>query len=350
MKVKRPMLLLFVPLYRAAIGVRNALFDRGVLRIMHAGVPTIAVGNVIAGGSGKTQVVEFLVQWLVENGRNPGVVSRGYGRSTKGMVVVSDGHGSVADSASGGDEPCMIARKFAGIPVVVAGRRIDAARRAVELGADCLVADDAFQHRALARDCNIVVCGDEVGSKREALLPAGDAREPLSALRRADLVFCSSAEEARVRTLLTRYSQAPVVFFDTIIESFVDPISGAVLDAQDARGMRIVLLTGIARSERVRESMKAIGVGVIHHFIHRDHHRFTAADLASVASKAKQEGGALVTTEKDWIRLAALPGVSEVCAETRLFVLRTRVHVRNGDGSVAEILRTALAHGHPMGS
>src|SRR5512135_1333532 len=119
-------------LYDAMAFFRNKAFDAGILKTEKVSVPVIAVGNLTAGGTGKTPVVEYLVGLLLKRGTKVAVLSRGYGRSTKGVVVVSDGSSVLADAAGGGDEAVQVARKFPGAVVIVAERRVKGARRAVE--------------------------------------------------------------------------------------------------------------------------------------------------------------------------------------------------------------------------
>jgi len=157
-----------------AVALRRALYRTGVLRAEHPGVPVVVVGNVVAGGAGKTPVVMAVVRYLQAQGWHPGVVSRGYGRSTKDCRAVH------ADSPAHevGDEPALIARHCA-VPLAVAVRRIDAARmlRAHHPEIDVIVCDDGLQHLALARDLEICVFGAQ-GVGNGWLLPAGPLREP----------------------------------------------------------------------------------------------------------------------------------------------------------------------------
>ncbi len=161
-------------LYGLLVALRRALYRTGLRRAEHPGVPVIVVGNVIAGGAGKTPVVMAVVRHLQAQGWQPGVVSRGYGRSTRDCRLVR------ADSLPSevGDEPALIARRC-GVPVAVAPRRIDAARAllAQHPGTDVLVCDDGLQHWALARDVAICVFNDG-GVGNGFLLPAGPLREP----------------------------------------------------------------------------------------------------------------------------------------------------------------------------
>ena len=170
-----------------AIGPRcyHWLYDAGVLRSTAVSVPVISVGAVTMGGAGKTPFVELVVERLCRWGRRPAVVSRGYRRRSRGVVMVARGEGPEVDVATAGDEPFLLARRTSAI-VVVGADRAAAAEAATRAGANAVVLDDGFQHRRLHRDLDIVLV-DAAGSGA-FVVPFGLAREPPSAIRRADVV------------------------------------------------------------------------------------------------------------------------------------------------------------------
>ncbi|MDT8323182.1 MAG: tetraacyldisaccharide 4'-kinase, partial [Bacteroidota bacterium] len=173
-------------LYAIAMQLRNAAYDRGVLRAQDAGVPVISVGNITAGGTGKTPVVEALLVRLLAAGRRPAMVTRGYRRESRGLLVVSDGAGMLRDVRESGDEPYQVAAKFPRVPVIADEKRIRGCRHAVQrFDAEILLLDDGFQHRAVARDCDIVVVDAQIGLDGLRMLPSGRLREPLRNLARA---------------------------------------------------------------------------------------------------------------------------------------------------------------------
>ncbi|PLX41816.1 MAG: tetraacyldisaccharide 4'-kinase [Deltaproteobacteria bacterium] len=141
--------------------VRRNLYRRGFLKSSHAGVPTVCVGNITLGGTGKTPCVETICRLFIRMGKKPVIIARGYGGSLEGdVVVVSDGKEIMCSAAEVGDEPLLLSERLLeiGVPVVIGAKRIDAARLAVgKLGAEAIVMDDGFQHLAIKRDLNIVV-------------------------------------------------------------------------------------------------------------------------------------------------------------------------------------------------
>ncbi|MDH4071174.1 MAG: tetraacyldisaccharide 4'-kinase, partial [Ignavibacteria bacterium] len=199
---------------KGAVGLRNRAFDWGILRTTRLDVPVISVGNLVVGGAGKTPLVQYLAGVIRKAGYIPGVVSRGYRRKTSGVRIVSDGKGSIARAADGGDEPVQVARRLPEAIVVVGERRVDAAKEAVRRGAQVVLLDDAYQHRYIGRDLNVLVMDGSTDLSVERVLPAGKLREPVSSAARADVVAVSNAPEpSAIRWLGQLERSKPVVCF-----------------------------------------------------------------------------------------------------------------------------------------
>lgn len=271
-------------LYGAGIALRNRLFDRGVLPSLRLEQPVVSVGNLSTGGTGKTPFVIALGELLKERGISFDVLSRGYGRSTRGVRVV-DPNGSPSDF---GDEPLLIARAL-GVPVVVGESRYDAGLAAQQSFPSRLhVLDDGFQHRALARDFDIVLV--TAADFDDRLLPSGRLREPLSSLRRADAVILPagfSAENVELRDkpiwrmtrnfLLPEVPASPVVF------------------------------CGIARPQQFFAQLRVAGVTPAAEIVFRDHHAYGRNDVQVLLNARRQLGaGGFLTTEKDMVNLGDL--------------------------------------------
>lgn len=271
-------------LYGGVSGLRRAAYRRGWLRRERVGAPVLVVGNLTVGGSGKTPLVIALVEHLAQAGWSPGVVSRGYGRRSRGLVEV----GVDTEPAAGGDEPVLIARRT-GVPVVVAADRVAAARRAVALGCDIVIADDGLQHARLHRELEIEVVDAQRGYGNGRLLPAGPLREPpragidLRVLHRSAVADDGGDDEP----------------------AFV--LAGDDLHAADGRReplaswrrRRVHALAGIGHPRRFFERLRAAGLEVIEHPF-TDHHAYVADNLHFA------ERLPIVMTEKDWVKCAAL--------------------------------------------
>jgi tetraacyldisaccharide 4'-kinase len=284
--------------YGAAVAARNALYDAGMFAVTRVGTPVISVGNITAGGTGKTPLVEAIVGILLRAGARPAVLSRGYRRTTTGTLTVSDGAGVLADPDAAGDEPAQIARKFPGCVVVVDEDRVRGAR---ELGRryrpDAIVLDDGFQHRALGRDLDIVV----LGAERERLLPAGNGREPERSLRRADLVVLGAGRDI----VPTAAAGKPTARMRYDVERFSGSVPGTTVERQELAAGRFVAFCGIGNPGSFRATLAGQGLDPAAFLEFRDHHRYDADDLDRIDAARRRSGaGYVVTTEKDAARLA----------------------------------------------
>jgi tetraacyldisaccharide 4'-kinase len=195
------MLMLLAHIFGWFVARRNRTYDQGKRPLIRLQVPVISIGNVSAGGSGKTPVTELVVNLLRSIRRNPAVVARGYKRRGSGIVVVHDGVRIRTDWTKAGDEPFMLATAL-DVPVVVGPHKGDAAVYAAgSIACDVVVVDDGFQHRDLYRDLDIVLV-DTATVADQRLLPAGRLREPLTSIGRADVVVLTqpSIDANAVRT------------------------------------------------------------------------------------------------------------------------------------------------------
>ena len=195
--------------YRGALALRDRAYRWGILRTGRLPCPVISVGNLTLGGSGKTPTVEAVVRALREIGQDagarPAVVSRGYGRTSRGVHVVSERDGIHADVRTAGDEPLLLAERLPGVPVVVGENRYEAARVAVErCGATAIVMDDGFQHRTLAKDLEVVVVQGRAPWGNVRVFPRGTLREPLAALGRAHAVVVTNPPDTDSVDAVTR--------------------------------------------------------------------------------------------------------------------------------------------------
>jgi len=276
--------------YGALVGGKNRLYDRGVLKAQRLRGPVISVGNLSVGGSGKTPFVILLGHLLQQRGIEFDVLSRGYGRRTRGVLGV-DPNG-LPDQF--GDEPLLIARRL-GCPVILGERRYDAGLFAERKYSSRLhLLDDGFQHRALARDFDLVLLTQE--DLRDRLLPSGRLREPMSSLNRANaLVLMNDLEFTpppgktvwRVRRSLEIYS----------------PPS------------RPIAFCGIARPHQFIEQLRESGIDPVATKFYRDHHAYTQSDLQYLREMGKRTGATgFITTEKDEVNLGPrIESLGNVC-------------------------------------
>jgi tetraacyldisaccharide 4'-kinase len=274
------------PLYRSAIALKNAAYDRGWIAVRRLGWPVVSVGNISVGGSGKTPLVIRLAQLLSAQDINVDVLSRGYGRHSTAVERV-DPSGS---SEQFGDEPLLIAQKTAARIYVGANRYavgLLAERDSSLAGLHLL--DDGFQHRRLARDVDIVVV--HASDFQQRLLPSGRLREPLSSLRRASVIVLRAEDAALEMRLRSQGIYAPIWIQHRrlVVES---------------RGPAVAFC-GIARPDEFFATLRAKGVDLAGTRAFPDHHRYSDADINLIVALCHSTGSnACITTEKDAVRLS----------------------------------------------
>ena len=296
-------------LYGTAVSARLAAYRRGLLRVRRAGRPVLSVGNLAAGGTGKTPFVRWLAGELLGREIRPSVLTRGYGRATRGSVVVSDGAGAVASVRDSGDEAAVLARALPRVPIVADCDRVAAARRVEELVPDVglHLLDDGFSHVALARDLDVVLLDATAPDAGGALLPQGGLREPLSSLERADLVVvtkCEQADAAPARGLAARWAPgAPVYHAATRVLGIRDD-SGEEVRAEDLPGETLVAVAALAHPNAFLGTLASLGITPAGVETFRDHDPYAPFALGRIERAAEESGAtAVITTEKDAVKL-----------------------------------------------
>ena len=295
--------------YGAAVALRNRLYDRGLIRQTKLPCPVISVGNLTVGGTGKTPTVIFIANLLKERGYRPAVLSRGYGGNVKASVnIVSDGNRVLLGWRDAGDEPILIAGAAPGVPVLTGSRRLLTGRAAVgRFGADVLILDDAFQHRALFRNLDIVLADAVRPFGNGFILPRGPLREMPEALRRAHLLIRTGAE-ADPTDPLQGASGLPSFRGIHRPLGLVEAGTGRVLPLAELKGRRVCAFAGIGRPEAFRRSLTGLGAEFASFRAFPDHHPYSRTDIDALRRLADENGaGRIVTTEKDAVRLADHP-------------------------------------------
>lgn len=267
--------------------LRRAFFHLGYLRSFSLPVPVIVVGNISVGGSGKTPVVLWLVEFLKGQGYHPGIVSRGYGgEAFHPREVAPDANPAVA-----GDEPVLLARR-AGCPVWVGRDRVATARELLQSHPECdvLVSDDGLQHYRLRRDMEIAVMEYLRGFGNGMLLPAGPLREPQRRLKSVDAVVVNGAAWLENATQFAMRLKG---------ERFYRLGNGRQAAAGDFAGPRVHAVAGIGNPRRFFDHLRELGLEVVEHAF-PDHHVFTARDFAFAGNAP------VLMTEKDAVKCAGL--------------------------------------------
>ena len=288
-------------LYAAAVHSRRVLYRSGIFASGKPEALVIVVGNISVGGSGKTPLVIALARKLKCAGRNPGILSRGWGRRDRGLKLLPPNLDSACGQESGqreqrswrefGDEPLLISEE-AQVPVAV-GR--DRRRAAEKLIADCrcdlIIADDGLQHYSLARDLEIALVGSSHGNGW--LLPAGPLRECPSRLKSVDIIVSESASEES--------TEVPSFVCEPRLAGIRPLVGGALSPLVDFAGTRVHAVAGIARPSRFFKSLRRAGIAVVEHPF-PDHHPFVVEDFAF----AVNQNLPVWVTQKDAVKLTPL--------------------------------------------
>ncbi len=328
--------------YEAAVAVRNWFFEKGILRVASMDVPVISVGNIAAGGTGKTPFVAFAASFLRQLGARVAIVSRGYGRRSKGYLVVSNGRQRCAEPWNGGDEPAELAEAVDGAIVAVGERRVEAMQQVTRaFHPDVIVLDDAFQHRYAARDLDIVLVTAAEIIRGDRLLPAGNRREPLSSLRRADLIVvtrCRNAEEFETaRDRLSKFNK-PIAGVRTTPTGLSRTATGDMVEQGSVPGRTAVLVSGVANPAAVAQSAADLGFVVAEHLRYRDHHWFIDADVREIGAAFRRRAAhVILTTAKDAVRLRSRH--ADFVAAHPVYTIRIGIEFLSGREIVERVLR-----------
>ena len=297
-------------LYALIMRIRRRRYRTSPGRSVRLAIPVISAGNVTVGGSGKTPTAILLAMMVRDLGRKPVILSRGYKGALEGKVaVVSDGARILLTSVQAGDEPVMMARKNPDIPVVIGASRVDAAKRAREqLGADCLILDDGFQHMALARDLNILCINAELGVGNGQVFPSGPLREPLAASRDADLCLINGYGKERPKLEADLRSAGFAGSFVRVtytICRFASLDQKIQMDPGELRGKKVLAFSALAHPSPFFNSLESFGLSVVEQRTYPDHYPYPIQQLDRLAQLAKVKGiEYYVTTEKDAVKLA----------------------------------------------
>lgn len=318
--------------YGLGVRARAALLARRAPE--RAGVPVISVGNLTAGGTGKTPFVRWVVRTLQEAGHRPVIALRGY-----------------AAREGRSDEAMEYRALLAGTPIALGANRhaAIAAARAADPAIDCAVLDDGFQHRQLARDLDIVLVDATRPALDGALLPAGWLREPASALRRADLVVVTrarAAHDAALDAMVQRFHGAPPAAATE--HAWMHLELHGERDGQEPpewiRGKRVLIVAAIGNPGAfVADALRA-GAMVVASRLLRDHAHFTAATVGEISAAAEAAGAAVLLTGKDWVKVAPLvASAPQHTHRARWVVVRSEIGFLAGEAAVrARVLAAAI--------
>lgn len=325
-------------LYSLVSKIRYTMYEKGFFSSGGVDIPIISVGNLISGGTGKTPFIDYLISWAKENDLRPVVVSRGYKRESKGIqeVILN----SLKGAKEFGDEPVMLKLKHPEVPIWVGLNRLEVSRQIFEKKiSDIIFADDAFQHHVLKRNLDIVIIDGSRDVCQFDVIPRGLAREPLSALKRADVVVINRVNLSSLQNLLALKQQIKPYFKEDFVESEV-VISDIVHMGKGFKALspekKYVALSAIGRPENFQKLLKQSSyIKMIKHYAFNDHHNFLKSDLEKIRKKHSKEP--ILITEKDASKLREFVDLHE-----NLFIVKIKLNFVSGKHLLREKLEIFL--------
>lgn len=300
-------------LYRAGVFFRNLAYDKNWIGSDRVDATVISIGNIVAGGTGKTPLVRLLAEEISKE-RKVAILSRGYRSEIErsNHVACISPHDSVEKC---GDEPFWLASKLPQVPVWVGKNRLLSAFFASASGSKVLILDDGMQYRKLHRDIEIVVMDGEDLFGKGYFLPRGLLRDAPARLKNADLIMINQAKnQERTVQEIAKYTAAPLVFMRMKLDA-------------DLKGKRIGLFCAIGKPDKFMEGVRHCGAEIIATFFKRDHDRFTTEELEAFAKRSKAD--LLVCTEKDQVKLPSDLHLPILALEGELEIVSGKEHWDN---------------------
>lgn len=296
--------------FRFGVALRHAGYQHGWFKTRRLSRPVVSVGNLTVGGTGKTPLVVCIAKILLRRGWKPSILTRGYGRSSKAkMIVVAPGAGRRANAQETGDEPALLARALPEVPLVICTDRFRGGQAAEErFQVDVHILDDGFQHLALARDVDLLALDATQTISDRHLLPAGRQREPLSALRRAQIVVLTrtdSADPQPLEELVLKVHPAAKVFRSrTKLLRWTDALSGESISIEKSRTQKVAAFCGLGNPQAFFADVRRWGFNLVAEDAFPDHHVYTGEEIQQLVAGARKKGAAgLLTTQKDAVKI-----------------------------------------------
>jgi tetraacyldisaccharide 4'-kinase len=283
--------------------LRSKCYDWHIFKVHKFDIPVISVGNIAVGGTGKTPVVDWLIKELLQRNKRLAVVSRGYGGNfseTVGVVAIGNGR-ILLGAVEAGDEPVLLAQRNPGAVVIVSRKRIDGINHAIkQLNVDIIILDDAFQHRSVYRDLDLVLLDAKRPFGNGLPLPAGLLREFKSAFSRANLILVTRKTEKKIDIC----AHAPIFTSRHLLSDIAVSLDGREASLAQLKQKRICAFAGIANPENFFSALRDMGVVLVQTVALPDHCCYESRDLVRLG-EAAEDCDLWLTTEKDAVKLSA---------------------------------------------
>lgn len=332
-------------LYGATIHGRNYCFTSGIFKQKRLPCTVISVGNIVVGGTGKTPAVAAIAKLLQNKGSQVAILLRGYKRhSSEDATVVSDGENRLCSREESGDEADMLARQLPKIPIVVGKQRYLTGKTAIDhFKSEVLILDDGFQHRQLARDLDILTIDATQPYGTGALLPIGTLREPMSAIRRADIILLTRTDAVGTQVADLKAELNRLAPHTPILETVHQPTSLYWLNPSDKpstmsinaiTGKRLLAVCGIGNPGAFAATLEKHKPEAVELFAFPDHHVYTESDLKQIQQHMKQcKAEWVITTQKDEQKLVTF------AAQIPIVVLAVELVITDGEAVLMEMLQ-----------
>lgn len=292
--------------------LRRTGYKRGWFKTHSLAQQVVSIGNLTVGGTGKTPLAACVAAMLLRSGRKPAILTRGYGRASRAkLIVVPPDPGRHPRAEDVGDEPALLARQLPEIPIVVCADRFQGGKWAEEkFGVDVHILDDGFQHWSLARRVDVLTLDATQPLSDWNLLPAGRQREPLAALRRAQVIVLTRIDSADAKsleqTVLNIHPAARVFHSRTKLVGLSNLAGGEAVPIERFSGKEIAAFCGLGNPHAFFADLRRWGFRVASETAFPDHHRYTMKALNRLAEAARRDGAAaLLTTQKDAVKIPA---------------------------------------------
>ncbi len=338
------------PLYAQGTAIRNANYDKKGGTSVPA--PVISIGNITAGGTGKTPMVQYVCRFFEEHQKHPVILSRGYkSKSGSDVTIVAEDGQLCADTTTGGDEPVLLARELKHTGIIVGSKRTESAKVAINrLHGDVLVLDDGFQHRALNRDLDIVLIDATNPFGYDYVLPGGLLREPLTGLKRADVFVLTKTNLVgredifAIKRTLGQYAPG-VPVMKTIHQplglfEIHDWASGTKTEVGEAyKDKKVLAVSGIGSPKSFTKTLTSLGYNVVGAVDFGDHHTYDTDSLVRIyAEMFATKPEVIITTEKDAVKLSQLAAIDDL--KISILVLPIGITFTEGEEQFCQILST----------
>lgn len=321
--ILRLFLIPFSILYGIVVQIRNLLYDLKIFKINKFDKPVISIGNITAGGTGKTPFTIYLSQLLIALGKNVAVVSRGYGRLSKGFQLVSDGVENYGQTLKHGDEPVLIANLVPKAIVAVCEDRTSAIKKLLEkYKIDLILLDDGFQHRSVYREIDIVILKNDNALKDKLVLPSGLLREFKFNLKRADIIINRGPKNLNPDYFNCNF----------LTTELYDPMLKRQSDLIDFKGKSCIAFAGIANPLNFKANLIKQGISIVNFIFYKDHYNYSETDIHFLIRKCvKNDCIYLLCTQKDMIKIREIDRLQSILEKRGIELLATGFKVQLDD-------------------